>query len=85
MTGIYAKAIAKHLQEDPLTESLDEIERKEYQSGGLWGIPSNDSKEYVNQIEAEELADLKKQLLEDDFDQDSVEYWFKYVGHSSEV
>jgi hypothetical protein len=36
-------------------------------SGGLWGIESDSSSEYLKEIEAEELADLRGTLIEAGF------------------
>jgi hypothetical protein len=36
-------------------------------SGGLWGIESDSSNEYLKEVEAEELADLRGTLIEAGF------------------
>lgn len=52
---------------------------QEVTSGGLWGIESDSSPEYLKEIEAEELAELKKQLKALGFSSRAIATAFKNV------
>ena len=48
-------------------------------SGGLWGIESDSDRAYMESIEAEELSDLKTQLLALGFSKRAIATAFKTV------
>jgi hypothetical protein len=48
-------------------------------SGGLWGIESDSEKDYLQQVEKDELASLKSQLLELGFTTRQIQRAFREV------
>ncbi len=53
-------------------------------SGGLWGIESDSDKEYLESIQADELADLKTELLALGFSKRAIATAFKNIKEVSE-
>ena len=54
-------------------------------SGGLWGIESDSSPEYLKEIEAEQLAELKEQLRAIGFSSRAIATAFKTVEESGDA
>jgi hypothetical protein len=52
---------------------------QEASSGGLWGIESDSSPEYIAEVEAEELAELRKQLAAIGFSSRAISAAFKTI------
>ncbi len=53
-------------------------------SGGLWGIESDSGTDYLEEVEKEELAELRTELESFGFGERAIDFAFKSIEHKAE-
>lgn len=74
MVGVIAKAVVRSAS--GVTQTL--------RSGGLWGVESDSSKEYLAEVEGNELGALRQELEAFGFSARSIAYAFKNISRASQ-